>query len=132
MNAAEPEVIAGLINSSCRKEKYGEAVDRESAYELLTGQYEQNEKEKAEAEAEKKAEEERKAAEKQAEAERKQREKEEREREREEKAKEKEKKAKSSKRKQSTLGKAVNSTANTFGRKLGEALFRGLFGTRRK
>lgn len=132
MNAAEPEVIVGIINSSCLKEKYGEAVDRESAYELLTGQYEQNEKEKAEAEAEKKAEEERKAAEKQAEAERKQREKEEREREREEKAKEKEKKAKSSKRKQSTLGKAVNSTANTFGRKLGEALFRGLFGTRRK
>ena len=132
MNAAEEDAIAAVIDASPLKEKYGDAIDRESAYEILTGQREQEEKEKAEQEAAKKAEEERKAAEKQAEEERQAKEKEQREKEKEQKAKEKEKKAKSSRKKQSAFGKAVNSTASTFGRKLGEALFRGLFGTRRK
>ena len=125
MNAADPGVIAAVIAASPLGEKYADAVDRESAYEILAGEQEQAEREKAELEAEKKAEEERKAAEKQAEAERKAREKEDRE-------KEKAKKAKQTAKKQSAFGKAVSSTASTFGRELGKQLFRGLFGTRRK
>ena len=126
MNAVEPAVINSIVENSPLREKYGVAIDRKSAYEFIAGQHEQEEKERAELEAAKKAEEERKAAEKQAEAERKAKQKEQRE-------KEKAKKAKSSgRKKQSTLGKAVSSTARSFGRKLGEALFRGLFGTRLK
>lgn len=129
MSAVEPAVIANLIAMSPLDEKYRAAVDRESAYEILSEQREKQAAEEAEAAAAKKAEDERKAAEKQAEAERKQKEKEEREKE---KAKAAKKKASSSRRKNSALGKAANSVASSFGRKLGEALFRGLFGNRKR
>lgn len=127
MNAVEPEVIAAVTAGSSLSEKYGEALDRESAYEVLTGEYEKAEQEKAEAEAAKKAEEERKAAEKQAEAERKQKEKEQREKDKAEAAKKK-----GSRKKTSALGKVTGSMASTIGRKLGEALIRGLLGIRKK
>lgn len=118
MNAVDPAVIGTMIANSPLKDKYGEAIDRESAYEILTEQREKAAAEQAELEAAKEAE-------KQAEAERRQKEKEERERE---------KKAKSSsnRRKQSTLGKAAGSAVTSFGRELGRQLFRGLFGNRRK
>ncbi|MBQ1685351.1 MAG: DUF853 family protein, partial [Clostridia bacterium] len=127
MNAVEPEVIAAVTAGSSLSEKYGEALDRESAYEVLTGEYEKAEQEKAETEAAKKAEEERKAAEKQAEAERKQKEKEQREKDKAEAAKKK-----GSRKKTSALGKVTGSMASTIGRKLGEALIRGLLGIRKK
>ena len=101
MNAADPSAIEEAIKSSPFCEKYAEAVDRESAYELLTARYEQ------EAEEKKKAEEE--AA-----------------REKEEKEKEKKKKSKS--RRQSPVEKAMNSAATSIGRELGRSIFRGIFG----
>lgn len=129
MNAVAPEDIAAVTAASPLAEKYGEITDRESAYEVLTGEYEKAEQEKAEAEAAKKAEEERKAAEKQAEAERKQKEKEQKEKEKAEAAK---KKTSSGRKKKSTLGKVTGSMASTIGRKLCEALIRGLLGIRKK
>jgi len=118
MNAADVGIIAQFINMSPLNAKYKDAVDRESAYEVITEEQEQAAKEKAEAEAAAQAEKERKEKEKQEEKERKE--------------KEKEKKAKQAKKKQSAFGKAASSAATSFGREIGKSIFRGLFGNKRR
>jgi DNA helicase HerA-like ATPase len=119
MNAVDAAVIGTVVANSPLAEKYGTTVDRESAFEVLTGQQEEAAAKKAEEEAAKKAEEERKAAEKLEEQER--------------KKKEKEEKAKASarKKKNSSVGKVFNSTLSSFGRELGRQIFRGLLGNRK-
>ena len=119
MNAVDAAVIGTVVANSPLAEKYGTTVDRESAFEVLTGQQEEAAAKKAEEEAAKKAEEERKAAEKLEEQER--------------KKKEKEEKAKESarKKKNSSVGKVFNSTLSSFGRELGRQIFRGLLGNRK-
>ena len=117
MNAVEPAVIGTVIAASPLKAKYGEAIDRESAYEVLTEERELAEKEKAEQAAAAQAEKERLEEEKKKAAEQKQR--------------ERELKAKQTKKKQSAIGRAASSAVNSFGRELGRSIFRGLFGTRK-
>lgn len=95
---------------------YENAVDNESAYEILKGQKEKEDQE---------------------EAERKQKEAEEAEKEAEEKKKQKEEKQKSTssktrKKSKSALSKAASSTMNTIGRELGKSVARGLLGTIKK
>ena len=118
MNAAEPSLIASIIQASPLYDKYAEALDRESAYEVLTAALE---------EAEEKEE-----TEKREEEERKQNEAEEKKKASEQKAKEKEKQKKASSRKTSTLGKVASSTASSIGREFGRQIVRGLFGTLKK
>ncbi len=118
MNAADVGIIAQFINMSPLNAKYKDAVDRESAYEVITEEQEQAAKEKADAEAAAQAEKERKEKEKQEEKERKE--------------KEKQQKAKQAKKKQSAFGKAASSAATSFGREIGKSIFRGLFGNKRK
>ena len=115
-----PQSAMGAIDDERRKAeimaddlygKYEDAVDNESAYEILTAA-------KAEAEAA-----EQKAAEE--EAARKEQEKKEKE--------EAKKKQSSSKRKStSALGKVANSTMNSIGREVGRSIGRGLLGTLKK
>ena len=139
MNAAAPGAIDAVIGSSPLEDKYGLIIDRESAYEIITEQREQAAKDAEEAaaeaaaakEAEAKAKAEAKEAEAKAKAEAKEAERKAREEERERIAAEK-KKAAAAKRTASTVQKAVNSTANTFGRELGKSIFRGLFGTKKR
>ncbi len=102
MNAVEDTVLQSCITASSYNEKYGKAVDRESAYEVLEEQSRNAEEKKA---ADEKAKE-------------------------KEKARSTPKKAASSSRRkrQSPLEKAINSTANTIGREVGKQLIRGLFG----
>lgn len=121
-----PQSMMGIIDDDRRKaeieadELYGvyeEALDNESAYEVLKGEREALEAEKAEQlekeEAEKKAAEEAKKKEK------------------EEKQKEKEKAA-STKKKKNALSKVTSSTMNTIGREIGKSVARGLLGTIKK
>ena len=121
-----PQSQMGVIDDERRKSeimadelygKYDEAVDNESAYELLTAKNKQDAEAKAEAA--------------QAEAEAKAKEKEEKEAA---KAKEKAEKAKAQKKKKtsSALGKVASSAANTIGRQVGNSLARGLLGTLKK
>ena len=111
--AAAPE---GAIEEAVKRDplygKYFEAIDRESAYELLSAMREEAEKERAEAE-----EEAAKAKEEAAKA-----------KEKEKEAKAKAAAKKTSSKKKSALSKATSSAANTFGRELGKSLFRGLLG----
>lgn len=110
MNAAPDQAVRQAIFVSPLRDKYTEAVDRESAYEMITEQRAKDEAEKAEAAA--KAQSEKEAAAKA--------------KEREKKAKEK---AKTTKKKTSVISKAASSTANAIGRELGKSIVRGLFGT---
>ena len=132
-----PQSMMGIIDNERRKSeimadtlygKYDDAVDNESAYEILTGKAETEAKEKAEA-AEREAEE--KAREKQEKEEAKAKEKAEKE---EAKAKEKAEKEKAKKKKKTTsaLGKVASSAATSIGRQVGNSLFRGLLGTLKK
>ena len=129
MNAVEPAVIGTMIANSPLREKYDEAVDRESAYEILTAEMEEAEREAEEAAREleeaRKAKEEEKARL----AEEKARLAEEKKKEAERKAKEREKKAAATKRKNSVMGKTASAAANAIGREVGRQLIRGLFGT---
>ena len=102
MNAVEDDVLARVTKGSSLYSKYQKVLDRESAYELLTQQQEEEEKERAKEEKEKA-----KLAAK----------------------KEKEKAKKSTSRKKSTLQKTVDSTVSSIGREFGRQLVRGLFGT---
>ncbi|MBQ7637624.1 MAG: DUF853 family protein [Clostridia bacterium] len=111
MNAVEPAVIGTVVANSPLKDKYHEAVDRESAYEILTA---------AAAEAEKQAEKEAKEKE------------EAKKKEEEEKQKEKEKKKAASKKKTSAFEKAAANTMSTIGREVGKQLIRGIFGNLKK
>lgn len=128
-----PQSMMGMIDDDRRAaeieadELYGvyeEAVDKESAYEIIKGV--KNDEAKAEEEQKQKEaeEKERIAAEKQAEKEAKQKEK-------EEKAKKTAASKKSSKSK-SALSKAASSTMNTIGREIGKSVARGLLGTLKK
>lgn len=122
MNAVDSNVVAAVIGQSPLFEKYGEIIDRESAYEIISAE--------AERAAEEKAKEEEAAAKAKEEAERA---KAEAAKAKEEAAKKKEKereeKAKAAKRKSSAVGKATSSAMNSFGRELGKQIFRGIFGT---
>ena len=122
MNAVDQNVVAAVIGQSPLFEKYGEIIDRESAYEIISAEQERAAEEKAKADEE--------AAKAKAEAEA---EKEKAKKEKEEAAKkrekEKEAKAKATKRKNSAVGKATSSAMNSFGRELGKQIFRGIFGT---
>ena len=129
MNAAEPEAIRQAIEQSPLNEKYGEAMDRESAYEILTGKWAQEAEEKAEAEAK---EQEEKEAEAKAKAEAAAEKAKQKEIDAAVKAKEKElkekAKAKTTRKKSSVASKAVNSAASAIGRQVGNSLIRGLLG----
>lgn len=132
MSAVDPNMIATVISMSALREKYAEMVDRESAYEILSAQFAEAEKQAEEA-AKAKEEEKRKAAEEKARAaEEKAKAAEEKKKAAEAKAKEREKAAKQKARKNSALGKAASSTMNTIGREVGRQLVRGLFGTLKK
>ena len=100
MSAVDDATLQAVVNSSNYKSKYAVEQDNESAYELLT--------KLGEEEAEQAA------------------------KEQEEKAKAKtaaSSKKSSGRKKQSTLEKAVNSTANTIGREIGKKVVRGIFGS---
>ena len=116
MDALPPEVIRNAVQNDPYFEKYGAAVDRESAFEKL-------EEVRLAAEQEREAEEEQKK------------------KEAEEKAREKEAKAKEAARKKTTssarkkssyLSKTASSAANTIGRELGKSIFRGILGIWKK
>ena len=122
MNAVDSNIVAAVIGQSPLFEKYGEIIDRESAYEIISAEQERAAEEKAKADEEAaKA-----KAEAEAEKEKAKKEKEEAAKQRE---KEKEAKAKATKRKNSAVGKATSSAMNSFGRELGKQIFRGIFGT---
>ena len=99
---------------------YDKSFDRESAYELLLEQQKQEEK-RLQREAEE--EEKRKAKEKEAK---------ERERERSSSSRSTSSRSTTTRKKKSTAGKAlektINTTATTFGRKLGDKIFRSILG----
>ena len=143
MNAAALGAIDAVIAASPLEDKYGLIIDRESAYEIINEERETAAREAEQAaaeaaaakEAEAQAKAEAKQAELQAKAEAREAERKAREEERARIAAEKEaakKKAAATKKATSTMQKAVNSTANTFGRELGKQLFRGLFGTKKR
>jgi DNA helicase HerA-like ATPase len=122
MAAAPESAIRAVLEASPLKEKYTEVVDRESAYELLVAQHEQQAAEEAEAAkkaAEEKAAAEKKKAEEKAAAER-------------EKAAAAKNKATAAKRKSSVGSKVVNSAVNQIGREIGRSLVRGLLGSLRR
>ena len=132
MNAVDPNMIATVISMSDLREKYSEAADRESAYEILSAQFAEAEKQ-AEEEAKAKEEEKKKAAEAKAKAAEEQaKAAEEKKKAAEAKAKEKEKAAKKKAAKNSALGKAASNTMNSIGREVGRQLVRGIFGTLKK
>ena len=112
MNAVEPFVIQNNIDRNPLRGKYLKSVDNESAYELLTAEAQEAQRE-AEEQAKKEAEEA-------------QREKEAKEREKEEKAREKERAAK---KKANPLNKVLSSAASTVGREVGKQLVRGILGS---
>ena len=128
MNAVPPAAIGTVIANSPLRDKYADFVDRESAYEILTAEAEEEaraaeEEAKAREEEKKRLEEEKKKA-----AEEKAKAAEEKKKEAEKKAKEKEKAQKAKARKNSALGKAASSAMNSIGREVGRQLIRGLFG----
>ncbi len=110
-----PQSAMGAIDDERRKAEihaddmygvYEEAVDNESAYELINSAAEQEEEEKRKAEEEK---------EKQ-----------------KEKEKEKKEKEKATQKKKSEAAKIASSTMNTIGREVGKSISRGLLGTLKK
>ena len=112
MNAVEAFVIQTNIDRNPLRSKYEKAVDNESAYELLTAQAEEAQRE-AEEEERRKAEEAERA-------------REEKEREKEEKQREKERAAR---KKANPLNKVLSSAASTVGREVGRQLVRGILGS---
>lgn len=131
MNASAPGRIDAVIASSPLEEKYGNIVDRESAFEVLTEQRAQADREAEEAAAAAAAEKEAAAKAKEEERLRKEAEKKAKE---EAKAKEAAKKKSAAARKtvSKTAQRTVNAAATSIGRELGKQLFRGLFGTLKK
>ena len=128
-----PQSMMGMIDDDRRAaeieadELYGvyeDAVDNETAYEIIKGVKAEQTKAEEEQKQKEAEEKERAAAEKQAEKEAKQKEK-------EEKAKKTAASKKSSKSK-SALSKAASSTMNTIGREIGKSVARGLLGTIKK
>ena len=105
MNAVDPVMLQSVVLASSLRDKYAKEEDRESAYEMISEQLEEEAKQAAEEEA--------KAA---------------KEKEKEKKAASK-KKTSSGRKKTTVLEKAINSTANTIGREVGKKIVRGLFDT---
>ncbi len=103
---AQPGAIVDIVKASPLAEAYAETEDRESAYELLEEerQEEAERQEKEEAKAKKEA-------------------------EKAKKEKEKKKTKTTSRKRKSALEKAVDSAANTVGRELGKKLVRGILGS---
>lgn len=132
MNAVEPAVIGTVLATSPLLQKYAAALDRESAYEILTAKAEQAAKEAEELARQKEEEKQRLAAEKQKLAEEKAKAAEERRIAAELKAKERAKKSSSSRSSGSMMNKVASSAMNTIGREVGRQLIRGLFGTLKK
>ena len=138
MNAVEPAVIGTVLATSPLLQKYAAALDRESAYEILTAQAEEAAKEAEEAARLKEEEKQRIAAEKQRAAEEKAKAAEEKRKAAEEKRIEAELKAKERAKKSSSrssgsmMNKVASSAMNTIGREVGRQLVRGLFGTLKK
>ena len=136
-----PQSMMGMIDDERRKAeimadelygKYDDAVDNESAYEILTGKAQAEAKEKEEAAAREAEEKERERQEKE---EAKERERQEKEDAKAKARAEKEARREKAKRKSTTssaLGKAASSTMNTIGREVGKSLYRGLLGTLKK
>ena len=112
MKAVDPIMLQATVLACPLREKYLQAVDEESAYEVLLEQAQEAEEAARKAQEEKEKEAERLAMQKQAEKEAK------------EKAKEKEKR-----RKNNPLTKAANSAVSTIGRELGRRVARGLLNT---
>ena len=106
MKAVDGKEIQAVVLASELHDKYAKEEDRESAFEMLQEQYEEQEK------AEQKAKEEEEKAKAKA-----------------QKEKEKAAKKKTTRKKSSAFEKAINSTANTIGREVGKKLVRGLFNT---
>ncbi len=106
MGAIDDERRAAEIHADDMYGVYEQAIDNESAYEIINTVTETEAEEKRKAEEEK-------------------------EQEKEKAAKEKEKAA-SKKKTQSAVGKVASSTMNTIGRELGRSLSRGLLGTLKK
>ncbi len=131
MNAVEPAVIGTVLATSPLLQKYAAALDRESAYEILTAQAEEAAKEAEELARQKEEEKQRLAEEKQRLAEEKAKAAEERRIAAELKAKERAKKS-SSRSSGSMMNKVASSAMNTIGREVGRQLIRGLFGTLKK
>ncbi len=134
MNAVEPAVIGTVLATSPLLQKYAAALDRESAYEILTAKAEEAAKEAEEAARLKEEEKQRIAAEKQRAAEEKAKAAEERRVAAEQRAKEREQAQKkaAARKKTSVMEKAASSAMNTIGREVGKQLIRGLFGTLKK
>ncbi len=125
MNAVEPAVIGTVLAVSPLQEKYKAALDRESAYEILTARAEEAARAAEELAL-------RKEEEKQRQLEEKQKLMEEKAKAAEKKAMERELAKKQSSRSSSMMGKVTSSAMNTIGREVGRQLIRGIFGTLKK
>ncbi|MBQ7475150.1 MAG: DUF853 family protein [Clostridia bacterium] len=105
MNAADEKYFAAVMNADPLRAKYGTAVDRESAYEMIAEEAKEAAEEAAK-EAEKEPKEEKKPSSASS--------------------------RKTGRKKQSAVGRTVSSAANSFGREIGRQLVRGVFGIFRK
>ena len=123
MSAVSREDILQTVAESPLKEKYGAAVDRRSAFEVLEEQRLQQAAAEEEQQRQAAAEKERLAAEKERLA---------REKEYRDAIKSLTGGSSRSRSRQTPLEKAINTAANTVGRELGKQIVRGLFGTRRR
>lgn len=99
MKAVDAEMLKKVVDGSRLYGKYMNEEDRKSAYEALTAEAENQEKEVTEIEKNKK------------------------------KAKSTNKSSGSSRKRKSVVEKAVSSTANTIGREIGKRIVRGIFDT---
>ncbi len=126
MAAATDDERKSVIAASPLFSKYGTAIDRESAYEIL-------EKRFSDEAAQQQAEEQQAAAQKQAEQQQKQAEQQQKQAEKAAQAAAKEARASaprgSGRRRQSVVEKGVGSMVTTLGREVGRSLFRGLLDT---
>lgn len=138
MDAAPENVVQAVIEGSPFCYKYNNAVDRESAYEILNKDAEEKQKKIDEEKAQIEAEKAEKARQKEEEALLKQQEKEEREMERKLRAELKEKerlereKERERQKRTAVLTKTANTVTNTIGREIGKSISRGILGSFKK
>ncbi len=114
--------------------KYDAAVDRESAYEILKKRFDEQAAEEQRIEEEKQRAKEEAEREKAAEKARREEEKlrKELERQQRERQKQLEREERDRQKKYASVEKGLNTMMNTIGREAGKAIFRGLFGNRRR
>ena len=115
-------------------QKYDSGFDRDSAYEKLKQQFDEEEAEKQRIEEEKQKEKEQKEREKEEEKARREEERLRREKEREEERirREKEREERERRKKMDPVAKMAGSAMTTVGRELGRQIVRGLFGNRKR